>query len=92
MKKSATSVELVKAHSTASLNPKVKCVVVADSEPNPIRRPSALSRHHKYLNFHYTTFISGTFLGCKTRINSLSVYKKHPYEKQLVKFQKNKKK
>ena len=42
----ATSIELVKAHSTASLNPKVKCVVVADTNDTSasIRRPSAFSR------------------------------------------------
>ena len=42
-KRSATSIELVKADSRASLNPKVKCVVVTDSESATIRRPSAIS-------------------------------------------------
>ena len=45
--RTATSIELVKAHSTASLNPKVKCVVVADTNDTSVpgtRRPSAFSR------------------------------------------------
>ena len=44
--RTATSIELVKAHSTASLNPRVKCVVVADTNDTSasIRRPSAFSR------------------------------------------------